>query len=45
LTIVAVQKKDWEMIIGEFQNNVTDSVIECAIKNNPRKYLRLGAKK
>lgn len=30
-----LQKRDWEMIIGEFQNNITDSVIESAIKKQP----------
>jgi hypothetical protein len=31
-----LQKEDWEMIIKQFQNNVTDSVIEAAIKKQPK---------
>ena len=30
-----LKKEDWEAIIKEFQNNVTDSVIESAIKKQP----------
>jgi hypothetical protein len=31
-----LQKEDWEMIIKQFQHNVTDSVIEAAIKKQPK---------
>lgn len=31
----ALKKEDWETIIREFQNNITDSVIESAIKKQP----------
>ena len=31
-----LSKKDWETIILEFQKNVTDSVIETAIRKQPR---------
>jgi hypothetical protein len=31
-----LQKKDWEIIIKQFQDNVTDSVIETAIKKQPK---------
>ena len=31
-----LKKEDWEMIIKEFQQNVTDSVIESAIKKQPQ---------
>ena len=31
-----LQKEDWEMIIKQFQNNVTDAVIEAAIKKQPK---------
>ncbi len=30
-----LKREDWESIIKEFQNNVTDSVIESAIKKQP----------
>jgi hypothetical protein len=39
-----LQKKDWEMIIGEFQNNVTDSVIERAIKKQPPEIFAIRGK-
>src|SRR5688572_4965688 len=31
-----LKKEDWEMIIKEFQQNVSDSVIESAIRKQPR---------
>jgi hypothetical protein len=31
-----LRKEDWEMIIKQFQNNVTNSVIEAAIKKQPK---------
>jgi hypothetical protein len=31
-----LQKDDWEKIIKQFQNDVTDSVIEAAIKKQPK---------
>ena len=30
-----LKKEDWETIIREFQNNITDSVIASAIKKQP----------
>ena len=37
-----LQKEDWEMIIKQFQNNVTDSVIEAAIKKQPKEIFAIG---
>ena len=39
-----LQKRDWEMIIGEFQNNVTDSVIESAIRKQPAEIFAIRGK-
>lgn len=37
-----LQKEDWEMIIKQFQNNVTDSVIEVAIKKQPKEIFAIS---
>lgn len=37
-----LQKEDWEMIIKQFQHNVTDSVIEAAIKKQPKEIFAIG---
>ncbi|MDB5198525.1 MAG: hypothetical protein JWO92_488 [Chitinophagaceae bacterium] len=37
-----LQKEDWEMIIKQFQHNVTDSVIEVAIKKQPREIFAIS---
>lgn len=39
-----LQKRDWELIIGEFQNNITDSVIESAIKKQPSEIFAIRGK-
>jgi hypothetical protein len=31
-----LKKEDWETIIREFQNNISDRVIECAIRKQPK---------
>jgi hypothetical protein len=35
-------KEDWEMIIKQFQHNVTDSVIEVAIKKQPKEIFAIN---
>jgi hypothetical protein len=37
-----LHKGDWEMIIKQFQQNVTDSVIEVAIKKQPKEIFEIG---
>ena len=36
-----LSKEDWERIIKEFQNNITDSVIEMAIKKQPHEIVAI----
>jgi hypothetical protein len=37
-----LKKEDWERIIKQFQNNVTDSVIKAAIKKQPKEIFAIG---
>ena len=37
-----LQKEDWEMIIKQFQHNVTDSVIEAAMKKQPKEIFAIS---
>ena len=37
-----LKREDWEMIIKQFQNNVTDSVIEAAIKKQPKEIFAIS---
>lgn len=39
-----LKKEDWEAIIREFQNNITDSVIESAIKKQPKEIFAIRGK-
>ena len=40
-----LKKEDWETIIREFQNNITDSVIESAIKKQPKEIFAIRGNK
>jgi hypothetical protein len=40
-----LQKNDWEKIITEFQTNITDSLIESAIRRQPREIFAIRGNK
>ena len=41
----SLKKEDWEAIIKEFQNNVSDAVIETAIRKQPQEIFDIKGNK